>query len=253
MSNKNYYYYIEKVNSLNTLEKITHELVMFQESSFFINLYNESQETKTDNKNVDPVLRIADKFSIKKEDVPALKKAFIFFKPEIEKTIDSYIFDLKIATSFGLGIGSLIPSVITFLSKMQITISRENAILLAVGVIMGVIYTKEKDVKKIKNLLIKIKRKIKDKKLNNVIKIIKIIAEKIWIPFDKFLEFLAYTIMAIPLANFLSSFLKDLNFNPDLARQSLEGLAIAGLIQIFRQTAPKIWNKFSTTFKRRGK
>ena len=50
-------------------------------------------------------------------------------------------------------------------------------------------YTQKKETDKIKKLFNKLFLKIKNKKLKNTISIIKILAKKLWIPFDKFLEF----------------------------------------------------------------
>ena len=253
MNNK-YYQYLEEINSLNSLEQIIYELVMFQKNEKFINLYNEStieQEEKIVDKEIDKIDKIAKKFSIKYEEVPLLKKAFVTLAPELKQTIDNYLFDLKIATSFGLGIGSLIPSIMLFLNKTQISISRENAILLAVGVILGVFYTRKKEIRKIDKMFKKLFFYIKNKKLRNTIKIIKLISIKMWIPVDKFMEFLAYTIMAIPMSNFFVSFLQSSNFNPVLVKQSLEGLATGGLIHLLRKIGPKLLFKFSSFFKKR--
>lgn len=253
MTNKNYYYYIEQINSLNILEKITYDLVMFQKSPYFIKMYNESQETKdTSDEKINSVETIAEKFSIAKEDVSLLKKAFIFLKPELAKSIDAYLFDLKIATSFGLGIGSLIPSVMTALDKNQISITKENAILLAVGIMMGIIYTKQKEIENAKKILKKVLTEIRNNKLDKFISIIKVIAKKLWIPFDKFLEFLAYTMMAIPFATFLTNFLGQTEFDVKTATISLKGFALAGAIQILKNTAPKLLSGFNKYFKRRG-
>lgn len=248
---KTYYNYLEQINSLNVLEKLTYELVMFQKNKNFNNIYIESKIDEIELEETDRVLRIAKKFSIKTNEVSFLKKAFVYFKPELKETIDTYLFDLKIATSFGLGIGSLIPSIINFMSKMQISISKENAILLAVGVIMGVIYSKQKEIIFLKKTIKKLFSVIKSTKLKKTLSIIIIISKKLWIPIDKTLEFMAYTILAIPFANFLSSFLKDVKFNPELAKQALMGMAIGGLIHIFRKVAPKLWNNFSKFFKRK--
>lgn len=251
--NKNYYHYIEEINNLNVLEKITYELVHFQKSQYFLQLYQEELESqKESDEMIDLTIKIAKKFNIEPENVPTLKKAFIYFKPELEKIIDSFLFDLKIATSFGLGIGTLIPSVMLFLQKNQINITYENAILLSVGVIMGVIYTQQRQTYKIKNLFRKLFTVIKNKKLKNVITIIRILAKKIWIPADKFLEFLAYCMMAIPLSNALLFFIQQNRYNPELVNQSLSGLAIAGLLQLLRRT-PKLFNKFSRFFKMKKK
>ena len=250
--NKNYYHYIEEINNLNVLEKITYELVHFLESEYFSQLYQEEVESQKEIDMVDSTIRIAKKFNVEPENVPMLKKAFIYFKPELEKTIDSFLFDLKIATSFGLGIGTLIPSVMLFLQKNQINISHENAILLSVGVIMGVIYTQQRQTYRIKNLFRKLFTVIKNKKLKNVVTIIRILAKKIWIPADKFLEFLAYCMMAIPLSNALLFFIQQNRYNPELVNQSLSGLAIAGLLQLLRRT-PKLFNKFSRFFKMKRK
>jgi hypothetical protein len=251
--NNNYYYYIEEVNKLNVLEKITYELINFQESDHFKHLYQEELESqKQDGEIVDRTIAIAKKFSVEPENVNMLKKAFIYFKPELKETIDSYLFDLQIATSFGLGIGTLIPSVLLFLEKAQINISYENAILLSVGVIMGVIYTQKRETYKIKMLFKKLFLVIRNKKLKKTFTVIKILAKKLWVPLDKFLEFLAYTMMAIPLSNVLLSFLKQNKFDPDLISQSLNGLAIAGLLQLLRRT-PKLFNKFSRFFKMKRK
>lgn len=253
MQNNKYLYYIEEVNKLNILEKITYELINFQESEYFKQLYKEEMESqKTENEIADKTIEIAKKFSIEPENVDKLKKAFLFFRPELKETIDSYLFDLKIATSFGLGIGTLVPSVLLFLEKAQIRISYENALLLSVGVIMGVIYTQKKQVFKIKRLFQKLFMAINNKKLKNAINVIKIIAKKLWIPFDKFLEFLAYTMMAIPLSNVLLYFLQQYKFNPALVKQSLSGLAIAALLQLLRKT-PKMFNRFSNFFRMKRK
>lgn len=250
MPNNNYYYYIEKVNSLNTLEKITYELVMFQKSPIFIDLYNEAQEAKTENENIERIEDIAKKLNIKSDnEISTLKKSLLYLEP----SINNYLFDLKIATSFGLGIGGLIPSVMTFMNRMELTISRENAIMIAAGVILSIIYTNKKETTKIKKLTKKLINSIKDKKLKRSLIIIMMIGKKLWVSVDKGLEFLAYTITAIPFANFLSSFLRDVNFDPNLAKQALTGLAIGAAIHIFRQTAPKIWGKFTKIFKRRSK
>ena len=249
----NYYHYIEEVNKLNILEKITYELINFQESKHFKYLYQEELESiKNKDEIVDKTIAIAKKFSIEPENVGMLKKSFLYFRPELEKSIESYLFDLKIATSFGLGIGTLIPSVLLFLQKSQIGISYENAILLSVGIILGVMYTQKKETDKIKKLFNKLFLAVKNKKLKNTVLIIKILAKKLWIPFDKFLEFLAYTIMAIPMSNMLLFFLKENRFNPDMVEQSLTGLAIAGLMQIFRRS-PKLFSKFSRFFKMKKK
>ena len=250
MSNKNYYYYIEKVNSLNTLEKITYELVMFQKSPLFLDLYNEAQETKTENENINRIEDIAEKLNIKQEnEISILRKSLLHLEP----SINNYLFDLKIATSFGLGIGGLIPFVMTFMNRMELTVSRENAIMIAAGVVLSIIYTNKKETTKIKKLTKKLINSIKDKKLKKTLIIIMLISKKLWIPIDKALEFLAYTITAIPFANFLSSFLKDVNFDPTLAKQALAGLAIGAVIHVFRQMAPKLWGKFTKFFKRKGK
>jgi hypothetical protein len=250
MPNKNYYYYIEKVNSLNTLEKITYELVMFQKSPLFLNLYNEAQETETKNENIESIEGIAKKLNIKSDsEISILKKTLLYLEP----SINNYLFDLKIATSFGLGIGGLIPFVMTFMNRMEITVSRENAIMIAAGVVLSIIYTNKKETTKIKKLTKKLINSIKDKKLKRSLIIIMMIGKKLWIPVDKALEFLAYTITAIPFANFLSSFLRDVNFDPTLAKQALTGLAIGAAVHIFRQTAPIFWGKFTKFFKRRGK
>lgn len=250
-----YYHYIEQINSLNTLERLIYELVMFQKSEKFIQFYNESQIEQQEaiiDKEIDRIDKIAKKFSIKYEEVPILKKAFIVLAPELKQTIDAYLFDLKIATSFGFGIGSLIPSVIFFLQKNQINISYENAILLSVGIILGIVYTKSKEIKKIERVLKKIFFHTKNKKLKNTIKIIFLIGKKISIlTLDKLMEFLAYVIMAIPMSNFFVSFLQNSRFNPTLAQQSLEGLAIGGLIHLLRKISPKLWSKFSSFFKKR--
>lgn len=250
MPNKNYYYYIEQVNSLNTLEKITYELVMFQKSPIFLDFYNEAQETETEDKNIDRIEDIAKKLNIKSDnEISILKKSLLYLEP----SINNYLFDLKITTSFGLGIGGLIPSVMTFMNRMELTISRENAIMIAAGVVLSIIYTNKKETTKIKKLNKKLINSIKDKKLKRSLIIIMMIGKKLWISVDKALEFLAYTITAIPFANFLSSFLRDVNFDPNLAKQALAGLAIGAVLHIFRQTAPKIWGKFTGFFKRRGK
>lgn len=248
MPNKNYYYYIEQVNSLNILEKITYELVMFQKSSHFVDLYNESKETEIDDKNISRIEDIAEKLKLETDEIPIFKK----FLVQLEPAINNYLFDLKIATSFGLGIGGLIPSVMTLMNKLQISVSKENAIMIATGVVLSIIYTNKKETSKIKKLPKKLFSATKDKKLRRTLIIIMMIAKKLWIPVDKALEFLAYTITAIPFANFLSIFLRDIKFDPTLAEQALAGLAIGGLIHVFRAMAPKLWTKFTGFFKRRG-
>lgn len=242
---KNYFYYIEEINQLNDLEKILYELIMFQESKQFYIYQEEAQ--KEDDSKIKNDKTISEKFGVPIEEVSLLKKCFIALKPELEKTIDAYLFDLKIATSFGLGIGSLIPSVMLFLEKLEINISYESGVLLAVGVILGVIYTKKNEIQKARKLFKKALLSIKNKKLNNTIKILKLLSQKLWIPTDKFLEYVAYTIMAIPMANSLVIFLKQ---NPNIAsvEQALAGMGIGLLIHMFRKL-PKLFNRFSKYFK----
>lgn len=248
--NANYYQYLEQVNSLNIFEKITYELLLVQKNKKFIEIYSESRLAKEDKAVADAanIINLAQKFNISEDQIPILKESFLFFKPELKQSIDSYLFDLKIATSFGLGIGTLIPSVMGFLEKTNISITKENAILLSVGVLLGVIYTKQREVAKIKRLFRKIIMSIRDKKLKNTFKIFKILAKKLWIPIEKLFEFIAYSIMAIPMSNLFLSFLREHKFNPQLVNQALTGLGLAMLFQVLRRT-PILWRKFSNFFK----
>ena len=62
--NKNYYHYIEDINNLNVLEKITYELVHFLESEYFSQLYQEEVESQKESDMVDSTIRIAKKFNV---------------------------------------------------------------------------------------------------------------------------------------------------------------------------------------------
>jgi len=134
---------------------------------------------------------------------------FIEENEKVKSMKDSVLFDLFIMRTFGFGITSLINPVMTFLNTFKISISNSEIALLIIAILFSI----SEKIPLNKNEFI---QKIKNIKLKNILSFFKK-------GVDKFLEFLAYTSMAIPTGG---AMLDTFNGNP--ANWKTVGLGMAG-------------------------
>jgi hypothetical protein len=134
---------------------------------------------------------------------------FIKENEKVKSMKDSVLFDLFIMRTFGFGITSLINPVMTFLNTFKISINNSEIALLIIAILFSI----SEKIPLNKNEFI---QKIKNIKLKNILSFFKK-------GVDKFLEFLAYTSMAIPTGG---AMLDTFNGNP--ANWKTVGLGMAG-------------------------
>jgi hypothetical protein len=174
-------------------------------------LNNINQKTPINQK----VLEYVEKEAEKLKDKEKATGLFLKFKEYCEtneqlKTVkDSFLFDLFIMRTFGFGITSLINPVMIFLNTFKISISVSEIALLIIAILFSI----SEKIPLNRNEFIK---KLKNTKLKNIFSFFKK-------GVDKFLEFLAYTSMAIPTGG---AMLDTFNGNP--ANWKTVGLGIAG-------------------------